>query len=283
MATTKVTTDVIDMSGNTGGLVWAKGATGDQPAVVDSTAGDLRENTTTGRTEVFNGTAWRNLKEIAPPPPLTVDFLVVAGGGSGGADGPGGGGAGGYLTTSTYGGTESSLSLSTGVNYTITVGLGGASQAVGTVVGNTGGDSIILGTGITTITVKGGGGGGSYGGSADATDGGSGGGGGYNNLGTPGTGGSGVGGAGSSTSNGVDGSSNTGGGGGGTSIVGGTSSGAGGSGIVILRCTKATATLGSGITVNGISAAGSVNGVSITGTSDYYYSATSGTGTITFS
>ena len=26
MATTKVTTDVIDMSGNTGGLVWAKGS-----------------------------------------------------------------------------------------------------------------------------------------------------------------------------------------------------------------------------------------------------------------
>jgi hypothetical protein len=50
MATTKVTTDVIDMSGNTGGLVWAKGATGDQPAVVDSTAGDLRENTTTFKT-----------------------------------------------------------------------------------------------------------------------------------------------------------------------------------------------------------------------------------------
>jgi hypothetical protein len=28
MATNKVTTNVIDMSGNTGGLVWAKGTTG---------------------------------------------------------------------------------------------------------------------------------------------------------------------------------------------------------------------------------------------------------------
>ena len=175
MAITKVTTDVIDMSGNTGGLVWAKGATGDQPLPVDSTAGDLRENTTTGKTEVFNGTEWRNLKEGITT--FTVDFLVVAGGGSGGADGPGGGGAGGYLTTSTYGGTESSLTLSLGVDYTITVGPGGAPQAVSGVVGNTGGDSIISGTGITTITVKGGGGGGSYGGSAAATDGGSGGGG----------------------------------------------------------------------------------------------------------
>ena len=90
MATTKVTTDVIDMSGNTGGLVWAKGATGDQPAVVDSTAGDLRENTTTFKTEVFNGTAWRNLKEAASPVAVTVEYLVVAGGGGGGAASGGG-------------------------------------------------------------------------------------------------------------------------------------------------------------------------------------------------
>ena len=59
--------------------------------------------------------------------------------------------------------------------------------------------------------------------------------------------------------------------------------GSGGSGVVILRCTKATATLGSGITVNGTAGPGSVNGVAISGTSDYYYSATLGTGTITFS
>jgi hypothetical protein len=57
----------------------------------------------------------------------------------------------------------------------------------------------------------------------------------------------------------------------------------GGSGIVILRTTKASATLGSGITVNSTAGPGSVNGVSIGGTSDYYYSATSGSGTITFS
>jgi len=77
-----------------------------------------------------------------------------------------------------------------------------------------------------------------------------------------------------------------GGGGGGSTNTGGSSAsngGFGGSGIVILRCTKATATLGSGITVNSTAGPGSVNGVLITGTSDYYYSATLGSGTITFS
>jgi len=63
MAITKATTDVIDMSGNTGGIVWAKGNTASQPAVGVSTAGDLRENTDTNKTELFNGTSWVNLKE----------------------------------------------------------------------------------------------------------------------------------------------------------------------------------------------------------------------------
>ena len=52
MATTKVTTDVIDMSGNAGGLTWAKGNTVEQPG--SPTAGDLRVNTETeiGRAHV---------------------------------------------------------------------------------------------------------------------------------------------------------------------------------------------------------------------------------------
>ena len=56
----------------------------------------------------------------------------------------------------------------------------------------------------------------------------------------------------------------------------------GGSGVVILRCTRPTATLSAGITVNSITGAGTVSGTAISGTSDYYYSATSGSGTITF-
>lgn len=84
MAITKITTDVIDMSGNAGGLTWAKGTTAEQP--VSPTAGDLRENTETNRVEVYNGTAWRNLKEEATSINFNSFYLVVAGGGGGGND-----------------------------------------------------------------------------------------------------------------------------------------------------------------------------------------------------
>ena len=50
MATNKVTTNVIDMSGNTGGLVWAQGTKAQRPAGV---AGDLRLNTTDSRFEFY--------------------------------------------------------------------------------------------------------------------------------------------------------------------------------------------------------------------------------------
>ena len=62
------------------------------------------------------------------PPPLTADYLVIAGGGAGGRGGTGepagGGGAGGYRTSAgTSGGgasAETSLSLVSGVAYTVT-------------------------------------------------------------------------------------------------------------------------------------------------------------------
>ena len=57
MATTKVTTDVTDLSGNTGGLVWAKGTEAQRPG--SPNAGDLRENTDSNRVEVYNGSEWR--------------------------------------------------------------------------------------------------------------------------------------------------------------------------------------------------------------------------------
>ena len=340
MATTKVTTDVIDMSGNTGGLVWAKGATGDRPTGV---TGDMRENTTTGRTEVFNGTAWRNLKEAASP--AAVEYLVVAGGGGSGGAG-GGGGAGGYLTN--FG--VSSLSVSSGVPITIEVGSGGAAGTGGSRALGIQGEASIF----STITSTGGGSGAGFNDNASSImNGGSGGGGanssasgayidggtatpsptqgnnggrgyrtdsGYNACGGGGgAGGNGVDGSGTGTSpvfgsggaglaNLITGSSatystggrgasetgnsnppspaaaNTGNGGDQvSSVFMNVNGGAGGSGIVILRCTKATATLGSGITVNSTAGPGSVSGVAISGTSDYYYSATLGTGTITFS
>ena len=96
------------------------------------------------------------------------EWLVIGGGGGGGASNGAGGGAGGYRT-------GTALSLTADEDYTITIGDGGAGVSTG--IGNVGSNSIISGTGITTITSSGGG----YGG-ADASaggDGGSGGGAGY--------------------------------------------------------------------------------------------------------
>ena len=62
MATNKVTTNVIDMSGNTGGLVWAQGTTAQRPAGV---AGDLRLNTTDSRLEIQRQPDWKRLSESA--------------------------------------------------------------------------------------------------------------------------------------------------------------------------------------------------------------------------
>jgi hypothetical protein len=357
MATTKVTTDVIDMSGNTGGLVWAKGTTAQRPAVGVSTIGDLRENTETFRTEVYNNSgAWRNLKEL--PVTVAVDFLVVAAGGGSTGNIGGGGGAGGLRTSYTGspnagsgGGTsaETALSLTPGTAYTVAVGPGGAGTPTGTASNGTA--SSITGSDITDITTVGGGAGGQNNGALGGSGGGAarssspgagttsegfaggqtggsrvagtggggagalggdsvdnneagpgglglevniiggsgnsyaggGGGGGYNAAGGSATSGGGAGGNNTGATNtGVDGSPNTGGGAGGGQNNA-NSGKQGGSGIVILRCTKATATLGSGITVNSTAGPGSVNGVAISGTSDYYYSATLGTGTITFS
>ena len=175
MATTKVTTDGIDMSGNAGGLVWAKGTTAQRSG--SPTTGELRVNTETNRTEVYNGTDWRNLKESAVP--TLVDYLVIAGGGSGGMNYGGGGGAGGYrnsFNNETSGGgasAETALAITQGVAYTVTVGAGGASQFTLNVAGNNGSNSV-----FATITSIGGGAGGAS--SQDnAGAGGSGGGAGY--------------------------------------------------------------------------------------------------------
>ena len=96
------------------------------------------------------------------------EYLIVAGGASGGGNLGGGGGAGGYRAAT-------GLSLTGGNDYTITVGAGGAGVSHSpAAIGINGGDSILSGTGITTITSVGGG----YGARppVDAGDGGSGGG-----------------------------------------------------------------------------------------------------------
>jgi hypothetical protein len=97
--------------------------------------------------------------------PYTADFLVIAGGGGGGYDRGGGGGAGGYrnsYSTEPSGGggsSETSISLSTGSVYTITVGGGGADQPDGNSFGQPGSDSSIVGEGVSITSVGGGGGG----------------------------------------------------------------------------------------------------------------------------
>jgi len=175
MATTKVTTTFIDMSGNTGGLVWAKGTTAQRPG--SPVAGDTRLNTTTTRLEFYNGTEWKRLAETAGGPTVTflADFLVLGGGGGSGSSGRGsrdnlgGGGGGGGLRTSfgsSSGGpgagggspAEAKLGFISGTSYTVTVGAAGTAAAYtgSGVNGGTGGDSVLAA--ITSLGGAGGGG-----------------------------------------------------------------------------------------------------------------------------
>ena len=102
-----------------------------------------------------------------------VEYLVVAGGGSGGAGEGGGGGAGGFLTN--YG--TSTLNLSVGETYTVSVGAGGSGvPGSPKTQGNNGSNSFISGNGIASVTAFGGGGGGASSLSPGGKDGGSGGG-----------------------------------------------------------------------------------------------------------
>lgn len=154
--------------------------------------------------------------------PLSVDYLVVGGGGSGGSGSAynaagGGGGAGGVLT-----GTLSTLSL--GVSYPITVGLGGVGPAPLS-LGNNGQNSI-----FHSLTAIGGGAGASRTSAGQSpaniagNNGGSGGGGsGSTSLGgTPGAGGQGTAGQGNNGGAGANNQPLSGGGGGGAGGVGGT-------------------------------------------------------------
>ena len=338
MATTKVTTDVIDMSGNAGGLTWVTGTTVQQPSGV---IGEIREDTDTNRTLVYTdetGTAeWRNLKEAALQVPFNISYLVVAGAGGAGGGG-GGGGAGGLLTN--FGGTA--LSISSGT-YDIEVGPGGnggVSRAIGSIGSNSEFNAIIStggggGAGFNANTgtgLNGGSGGGGanspgneqyiIGGTATPSGQGNAGGRGYRTndgfnacaggggAGGDGGDGSGVGSTpvvgaagaaltitimggsgspyaaggigsaeiGSGGGSGAAGSPNTGNGGNGTnSVTLNDNGGAGGSGIVILRCTKASASFTAGVFVNGVttSAGQSVNGDTTNmPAGDYFYKIT---------
>ena len=253
MATTKVTTDVTDLSGETGGLTWAQGTTAQRPG--SSSSGDLRVNTETKRTEVYNGTEWRRLKESAISLDFDLFYLVVAGGGAGGSESnSGGGGAGGYRTN--YGGTA--FTATKGTSYTITIGAGGA------VVAGQGGAQGTSST-FNTITTTGGGGGGSNAGS-NATSGGSGGGGDYQGSGASGNAGGYTPVEGYAGGSGQASGNYPGGGGGGASETGntdGTGHGGDGQSNGILTTAMATTySVGQVITTNVFFAGGGSGGVS---------------------
>jgi len=194
-------------SSGTGAWKMPVGTTAQRPT---GAAGLIRQNTTTGNPEWYDTTTSSWL-QFSQPAGYTVNYLVVAGGGGGGAQFGGAGGAGGLLTTS--------ISLSSGTAYTITVGAGGAGSLVGTVAGTNGSNSVIS----TIATAVGGGGGGSGNAGSVGSAGGSGGGaaGGITAAGGAGTSGQG-------NAGGASVVSTSGGGGGGAGAVGTTSNGGNG-------------------------------------------------------
>lgn len=168
---------------------------------------------------------------FVPTADLTnVEYLVVAGGGGGGYDRAGGGGAGGYRSSvvgqSSGGGAsaESTLTLTAGTNYTVTIGAGGAG-ATSNVAGSDGVASV-----FSTISANGGGGGGPGFASELGRSGGSGGGTGGQSGGLGLTGGAGTTNQGFAGGNG-DGSNNSGGGGGASAAGASGSTGIGGAGV----------------------------------------------------
>lgn len=199
----------------TGAMRLPVGTTAQRPT---GSQGLVRLNSTTGNPEWWDATTSSWL-QFSQPAGYSVNYLVVAGGGGGGGRYGGGGGAGGLLT--------SSISLSSGTAYTITVGAGGAGGTdVANSPGTDGANSSISGLAVAT---GGGGGGGTDGYNGRA--GGSGGGGGRWGASSGGTATAGqgnAGGGGTAPSASPDRS----GGGGGASAVGanGITSGNGGAG-----------------------------------------------------
>jgi hypothetical protein len=192
-------------SSGTGAWKLPVGTTAQRPT---GASGLIRQNSTTGNPEWYDTTSssWLQFSQSVS---YSVNYLVVAGG-AGGGGGGGGGGAGGLLA--------SSITLSSGTAYAITVGAGGAAGSSGS--GSNGSNSSIS----TLVTATGGGGGGRFNTAGqNGASGGSGGGGGGSTSSGAGTGGSGTSGQGSAGGNGYADAvySGSSGGGGGASAVGG--------------------------------------------------------------
>jgi hypothetical protein len=134
-------------SNKTLGTEWLNSTSGEMYICTDATAG---------------ANVWTNVgagtSSIAPA--YNIDYLVIAGGGASGKGGVEPGAGAGGLRTSWAGGSggggvsESQLTLIPTTVYTITVGAGGAGSSSAF---NSGADSVISGTGLTTVTSLGGG------------------------------------------------------------------------------------------------------------------------------
>jgi hypothetical protein len=237
-ALTDATVSVSDPTESTNpsavGHLWVNSTSGECYVATDATAG---------------ANVWINIGEGTGNllPPYNIDYLIIAGGGGGGNHAAGGGGgAGGYrnsYSTETSGGggsSETSLTIEPAITLTITIGGGGTSHSGVVPHATNGSDSVISGTGITTITSTGGG-------ASNTGDvgraGGSGGGG-------RSAGGSGTAGQGYSGGTGIGSPLYIGGGGGGAGAVGanysGTVGGAGGSGVASLISSSSITRAGGG-------------------------------------
>ena len=163
--------------------------------------------------EIEQGTDVTEFEFTPPDYVSSIQALVVAGGGPGGYRRGGGGGAGGLIY-------DAALAVTGGETYTINVGTGGVASASASAYGSNGGDSSIVGTGVS-VTAVGGGAGGNGPSNGTGVAGGSGGGAGSAST-TAGVGTTGQGNAGGIR--GVNGSNSVGGGGGGAGRPGGAGS-----------------------------------------------------------
>ena len=219
------------------------GDSGSRPTDYENiTTGSLWYNTNTLALEVFTGVSaswWQpiasaSVSRYIDSTPYNIEYLAIAGGGGGGYQDAGGGGAGGFLSSSID-------NVNSGTVLTITVGAGAAGGTKSPAAVNSGTDTTIVGSGISTVTAIGGGGGSSDNNVVVAASGGSGGGG-ASGSGTR-TGGSGT--VGQGNDGGDGNASNQGGGGGGAGAAGqdANSSGAnGGVGLISNILSSANAT-----------------------------------------
>jgi hypothetical protein len=108
---------LINATSATGAAQLPVGTTAQRPA--SPVAGQLRFNSTTGTTEIYNGTGWGGLGGY------DIEYLFIGGGGGGfqgnGSQTGGGGGAGGYIT--------GTIQVVPTLAYTVTVGAGHAQNS----------------------------------------------------------------------------------------------------------------------------------------------------------